>query len=373
MKKMIFAIISVLCIAALVTSGGLPVSANSVSQSIPQSINGLRVIFIQTPANTPYLNAGERIITLLDNSASSMESANKFSSNVESIKSLLKPGDLIEVWGGEDASEAQYDANHAATIETWKKNGSIQLYNPTITSVNQETAASTATTYAGYASIQDTDIGNNTNVWGISVQMYGITPNPSQNGTGSAFLVNATTNPSQSPPNYYPSWFYQAGQFYYHDGTCANVYSYKGDNPPNQARQFTLKVTQGHLYNYEVRNLGGPSSIFWQMEATDLTTGSYNYFLDPYGHGTYLVNDKNTSFWFENQNPNPGWWSGFPPYVWAYSAKEFRSYQWVNWTSDDPQLWVGGQGPYPAYNVIYNHLTNNQSAYWWLQGVPLQQ
>jgi len=372
MKKTIILVISVLCIAALVTSGGLPVSANSVSQSIPQSINGLPVIFIQTPANTPYLTAGKRIITLLDNSASSMESANKFSSNVESIKSLLKPGDLIEVWGGEGASVAQYDANHASTIESWKKNGSIQLYNPTTTSVNQETTASAAIPYAGVANIQDTDIGN-TNIMGISVQIYGITAGTSQNH-GSAFLVNAMTNPSQYPP-WYSSWFYQAGQYYYGNGTCANVYSYQSDNPANTARPFTLQVTQGHLYNYDIRNLGFPSCAFWEMEVTDLTSFSYNYFLDPFGHGTYLINSKNTGVWFENQNTNPGWNNGFPPNIWACSAKEYiyPSYQWVNWTSGSPQLWIGGLGPYSAAGVIYYNLPYNQSAYWYLQGVPLQQ
>jgi hypothetical protein len=365
MKKIIFVVISVLCIAALVTSGGLPVSANSVSQSIPQSINGLPVIFIQTPANTPYLNAGERIITLLDNSASSMVSANKFSSNVESIKSLLKPGDLIEVWGGEGASEAQYDANHAAIIATWEKNGSIQLYNPTTTSVNQETAASAATTYAGVADIQDTDIVN-TNVMGISVQMYGITAGTSQNGPGSAFLVNATTN---------AAWFYQAGQYYWKNGTCISCYSYESDPQPNTVRPFTLQYIQGHLYNYDIKNVGFPSSAFWEMEATDVTSYSYNYFLDPFGHGTYLANSKNTSVWFENQNTNPGWYIGFPTNIWAYSAKEYiyPSYQWVNWTSGSPQLWIGGLGPYSAAGVIYYNLPNNQSAYWHLQGVPLQQ
>jgi hypothetical protein len=342
---------------------GLACSANSVSQSIPQSINGLRVIFIQTPANTPYLNAGERIITLLDNSASSMESANKFS-NVESIKSLLNPGDLIEVWGGEGASEAQYDANHAATIESWEKNGSIQLYKPTTTIVNQGTAVSSDIGHTGVAAIQDTDTGIKT-VIAISAHMVGITAGTSQNGAGSAFLVNATTN---------AGWFYQAGQFYYHDGTWANVYSYTSDNPANQARPFTLQYAVGHDYNYDVTYLGSDS--VWWLGAADETTGYYNFFIDYNGHGSQLANVAGTGVWFENYNTNTHWNDGFPVFIRAYSARELitnPTYQWVNWTGDYPQLWIGGFGPYPASGVIYGHLAGNQTASWLLASVPLYQ
>lgn len=367
MKKMIILVISVLCIAALVTSGGLPVSASSVNQPIPQSINGLPVIFVQTATNTPYLTAGKKIITLLDNSSSSMEeAANKFSSNVESIKSLLKQGDLIEVYGGQGASEAQYDADHAATIESWEKNGSIQLYKPTTTIVNQGTAVSSDIGHTGVAAIQDTDTGIKT-VIAISAHMVGIAAGTSQNApSGSALLVNGTTNESL--------WFYQSGQYYYQNGTCANVYSYMGDHPSNQARPFTLQYAVGHDYNYDITYLGSDS--IWWLGAADETTGYYNFFIDYNGHGSQLANVAGTGVWFENYNTNTHWNDGFPVFIRAYSARELitnPTYQWVNWTGDYPQLWIGGFGPYPASGVIYGHLAGNQTASWLLASVPLYQ
>jgi hypothetical protein len=357
--KMIATLLFIFTTVALMLPGTVSAAA---SPALPSSINGLPVIFVQTSTNTPSLAVGQRIITLLDNSSSSLEEAtNKFASDTKSVKALLKPGDQIEIYGGPGATEAQFDVTHTANNKSWSKNSVTQSY-PTANTTNQGNTVSpdTGTQYPGYAYVQDNDTGNT----GISVHMAGISPGTSQN-ICSYFLLNGMTN---------TGYFMQVGQLFRSNNTCENIYTTSAFGLVPQY-YMNLPYVTGDDYGYFIRYLNGSNSnSTWWLGAEDYTTNTFDGYIQYYAQGMYLGNNANTSVWFENYNTAANWYSGFPTYIWAYDAKEYTSsYQWVNWTSNTPALQIGGIGPYSAYGIIYEYPSIDQSASWYLLSAPIYQ
>jgi hypothetical protein len=292
------------------------------------------------------------------------EVANKFSSNVESMGSLLKPGDMIEVYGGPNASEAQFDSIHAANSESWRKNSPFQPHNLTANIVNKGNTFSPATLqYAGIAYVGDNDTGNT----GLSAHMPGITIGPDQD-VCSYFLLNGMTTGINVA-----RYFLQVGQIYNSDRTCQHVYATDADGL--HPHPMNLSYQPDHDYGYFIRYLNGSDSdSVWWLCAEDYSAGGdFDFYMQYHARGTSLTNDGNTSVWFENFNRNVGWNQYFPASISASMARRYTSsHQWVNWTSDIPGLIIGGL-PYSASGVIYGHLAGNQTASWILNLVPRYQ
>ena len=393
MKK-VFKVITTLfftfAIVALMLPGTVS-AASSPASIIPTSINGLPVIFVQTPENTPALTTQEnaspstavkRIITLLDTSSSSMqESASKFSSDIESVRAMLRPGDVIEIYGGNGATEAQFDSAHAANNASWSEHSSVQSYLPAANNTHEKNTSSsdTGTQNPGWAYFQD----NDTNILGLSAHISGIN-NSSWGNCG--FLVNGLTNgQDQNSVNY----FLQSGQWLFGPGiTSWNCWatSVGGQNNdpqgPYGAVQFNLPYVVGHDYEYDVIYLGGGNSgsfngqysAWWLGTEDHSAGGTFDYVIEYYGYGTGLVNSNpNTSVFFENWNASANWNPG-AVYVSASEAREYTSsYQWVNWTSATPDLGIGGIYPFSPIGVICGTIAQNQTASWYLPSVPTYQ
>ena len=391
MKNVFKVIATLLFTCALVTLMLSGTVSAATSLALPTSINGFPVIFVQTSANTPSLAAGQnttsptavkRIITLLDNSSSSMqESANKFSSDIASVRAMLQPGDVIEVYGGDGASEEQFDVNHAANNESWSKNSSIQSYRPALNISNPSPSVSQDQNQNyGYAYFQNNDSG----IIGLSAHIAGISDNSFGN---CGFLVNGQTNGEDNNDYHY---FLQSGQWIFGNGiTSWNCWATSvGPDPnndpqgPYSAVQFNLPYVGGHDYEYDVIYLGGGNSgefngnySAWWLGAEDHTEGGmFDYVIEYYGYGTALnQSNPNTSVFFENHNTNATW-NPDAIYVSASEAREYTSsYQWVNLTSATPALAIGGIYPYSPIGVICGTLIQNQTAWWYLPSVPTLQ
>jgi hypothetical protein len=380
--KIIATLFFTFAIIALMLPGTVSAAASAPSV-YPTSINGLPVIFVQTAANTSSLNAGEKtssvtnggkIITLLDDSSSSMqESASKFSSDIDSVKALIKPGDMIEVYGGPGASEGQFDMVHAANNKSWSP---TQFHEVPSAVVNQASVVSpdTAQFYQVMAIDQDNDTATHSPILAISAHFPGITIGNYQNGY-SGLLVNGLANGTVNYHNQQVPFFLQSGQLY-RGGQCYNVWVTTNDNPNVQdsAVQFNLPYYLNHDYAYEVDSLGSQSNPgIWWLGVTDNTdNGAFDYVITYSGAGYQLVWDPNTSVFFENDNTSGGqypWYTGFPNSIKVSEAADFTTtptYHWQNWSYENQEeILNDGQTTYPLNGAITGHLINNLNAWWY--------
>jgi hypothetical protein len=339
-------------ISALVLIAGLvaPVSAGAPDGYVPETINGLPVIFVQTPANTSTLTEGSRIITILDNRSSSVEESRElFRSTIEATKSILGTGDSVEVFGGTGTSKEQYIRNHEENDAAWRAHPPVKNAPPTTTSAMGKTPlpGPLSGTVASYAVLEDTDPDIRT-VLGIKAHMAGITIGTSQD-TWSYFMVNGWTN---------TGFFVQSGQSYGIDGTRTHI-SYDSINGIHAFNG--LSYTTNHNYTYDIISWGNGA---WWMGVTDDGSGNYDYVIRYNGSGSQLVKSANTSVFFENYNTNSNWYNGFPVYVSASHARDMNSSsQWVNWSQEFVLIFRNGT-TYSNNGKISGSLTGDQSALW---------
>ena len=382
MKNVFKVIATLLFTCALVTLMLSGTVSAATSLALPTSINGFPVIFVQTSANTPSLAAGQnttsptavkRIITLLDNSSSSMqESANKFSSDIASVRAMLQPGDVIEVYGGPGATKAQFDTIHATNNKTWSP---TQLHEVPTNAVNQASTVSPDTTQFYPVMVIDQDWDNaNSSILAISAHIPGITIGNDQNGY-SALLVNGLANGTVNYNNQQVPFFLQSGQLY-KNGQCSNVWVTTNDNPyvKDSAVAFDMPYYVNDDYTYEVDSLGSQSNPgVWLLGVTDNTeNGVFDYVITYNGAGYQLVWDQNTSVFFENDNTSGGqypWYTGFPYSIRVTEATDFTTtptYHWQNWGYESQQeILNDGQTTYPLNGALTGHLVNNLNAWWY--------
>jgi hypothetical protein len=302
---------------------------------------------------------GKRIIVVLDTvSSSKQESVERFGSSIESVKSLLSDGDMIEVYGGPGASMAQYEKIHAENDAFWREYGPFTLSSPSSAVQSEQLTGSVAATATDHSlAIFTNDDPSIRTVQAISAHMSGINIGTSQN-LYSAFLVNGVTNVSR--------YFLQSGQLYYgqpyqQNGTAKHVWTdtSHGLNPI----WFNLPYQINHEYVYDVTYMGSPG--VWWLGAEDYGTGSFDYFIEYNGQGSQLIRDRGTSVFFENASTNANWWYGFPVYVTAYHAREWNGSQWINWTQGHVSIvYASSPQEYPNNGKISGTLVNDQTALW---------
>jgi hypothetical protein len=311
---------------------------------------------VQTPANTASIDNG-RIITVLDNLSSSEEEAReRFISKNTSVMSILSPGDMIEVYGGPEASQEQYTKIHEENNNFSKKYGHITGAAVTNAASNNETKikAIPPPPMHSYAIFQNLDCFPPVVVQGLSAHMAGINIGTNQNAY-SLLLVNGMTN---------TSYLLQSGQLYY-NGIPRNVWC---DDSHNQNTiQFNCTYTTGHDYLYDITYMGSPG--VWEMGVKDENTGTFDLFIEYSASGSNLNPDPNTSVYFENANTNVNWYYGFPTYVNASQARYLVSGQKINWTynSNNPSVNVlieRNSIVYTNNGKLTGSLLNNGTATW---------
>ena len=306
MRKVLKISTIILSILAMVTLMLPSASSAAASPDFPSSINGLPVIMIQTPANTASLATG-RIITVLDNLSSTKEEAmQRFSSTIESVKSILSPGDIIEVYGGPQASKEQYVNIHAENDKYYREFGPFKPSIPRTTVESKETADSaTLILNPGFAAFTDDDPSSVPPiciVQGISAQMDGINIGTSQN-SASYFLVNGLTE---------SAYFLQSGQAYFQNGARNHIWA-DSSTQNLKPQLFNLAYITNHQYLYDITYMGSPG--VWEMGVKDQGTGAFNLIIEYNGQGSQLQKNPNTSVFFENWNTNANWWNGFPMWI----------------------------------------------------------
>ena len=115
-------------------------------------------------------------------------------------------------------------------------------------------------------------------------------------------------------------------------------------------------------------------SIWWMCAGDDADlVRRYQCVTSPDAPGTHLIEDPNTSVWFENANPNSDWYTGFPETITVRDANIYRNGLPYAWTSETRRTVHNcGEGQYPVPQAMGSTtLVNHGTATWILSGVPL--
>lgn len=312
-------------IAGLMLLVGLTVPAFASSpKPVPESINGLSVIYVETPENTASLAEGRRVFVILDNRSSSYEESHKlFSSTIKELKSILGDGDSIKVIGGPNASKEQFIQGHDRNDAFFREYGdTLKPPMPVVESPEFRPNPMTTTGENTYAVVKNMDDDHSITVKGIRSEMAGISVGDNQSSY-SFFITNGYAD---------DGYFLQSGQRYNPNGSGAHIYyTYNGSGTVYEA--YSMDYTVNHDYRYEIKNMG--ASGWWLLNVTDLDTSDYEYYIENNGSGVKLVSNQNTSVFFENYNSNEDWYYGFPYYVSAHDARIYNGYNWVDWSYED--------------------------------------
>jgi hypothetical protein len=312
-------------IAVLIVMAGLTVPALANSpKSVPEMINGLPVIYVETHENTASLADGQRIFILLDNISSSYEDSHKLlSSKIEELKSILGDGDTIRVVGGPNASKEKFLQAHERNEAIFQEYGDrLVPPRPVVESPELKLNPMATTGERTYAAVRNTDEDHSITVKGIRAEMAGITVGDDQEEY-SFFIINGEAD---------DGYVMQSGQRYNPYGTGIHLYYSVG--PGHLASDsYSMDYDDTHDYRYEVKYMG--ASGWWLLNVTDLDTSDYEYYIENNGSGEELVSTYNTSVFFENYNSNANWWYGFPCYVSAHDARIYNGYNWVDWSYDE--------------------------------------
>ncbi len=90
----------------------------------------------------------------------------------------------------------------------------------------------------------------------------------------------------------------------------------------------------------------------------------------PDAPGTHLIENLNTSVFFENANRNSNWHTGFPSRMVMYDANIYRNGLPHPWTRENRiSAHACGSG-YPVTSAMSGTLKNGRTAYWLLRGIP---
>lgn len=352
------ALLLVIPLVALSIMTSLPVNATD-SQSYPESINGLPVIFVKTSENTVGFADGRVTIVLLDSgSASVEESLAKSDFSKYLSENPLLEGWSIEVYGGPDATKEEFEKVHEK-INDWRNSrGPIQLGVIPSTKRQDLLLDSSAPTFAVFT---DEDPGGQT-VAGLKVQWEAPTVGDYQSDH-SAFMINGKSD---------EGFFLQSGQLYAEwqgDGYGWNGWS--TSDLEYYFQEFSLSYYAGHEYEFEVSHLTGTG--YWWISGEDLDNSNFDYEIVS-GDGTELIDDPNTSLFFENWNTNSNWYQGFSNPISAYSARDYQPDQgWSYWSSGSKQIYNCEGGEEENDGIITGSILNNGTGYWWLDAILLSE
>jgi hypothetical protein len=330
----------------LITSWGLPVFANPASQSIPTTIAGYPVIFIQTPENTCGLAANEVVLTLLDKTPTLEEnpvSRQRVSKYLQD--NPLPKGWAIEVYGGPNATEVVFGKVHKENYDR-NKMDSVTASIPALTTVTRTWSADKNA---------DPSSGNNIVTyqsawWSAPIVSPGYLNNPS-------FLMNnVLTN---------TGYFLQSGQKF-DQGGGANVWADTGTGTITQ--DFNVAYVAQHNFRFAI---GYISSNTWFMSCTDLTGQFYDDHYENDASGNKISPSINTSIWFEHVNSSQNWWWAFNPYVISVNwANEVLNGQISPWGQDQVEIKDSSGQQIPNNGKITGGLANYNTAHWHLDLIP---
>jgi len=110
------------------TNGEPTITAISSDQGYPEFINGLPVVFVETSENTYWLDSGEVVLVIFDDSnciGGSMAKIDAYLSNHQ-----LPEGWSIDIIGGPGFSKDEFLRVHNSNNEAFKKSGPIKLGGP---------------------------------------------------------------------------------------------------------------------------------------------------------------------------------------------------------------------------------------------------
>ena len=345
----------ILIVLSLVMS--LPVGASD-QPSYPKSINGLPVIFVQTPDNTVGLTAGQVVLTLLDKTAATdRESAAKLNLAKYLTDNPLPKGWAIEVYGGPGASKGTFKKTHKESYDFQKKYGGVKLgpiASPKVELVplltGQPTFATVADDDPAIKTIDDIHAHWNAPQVGThqSTNFY------------SALLNNGWTN---------TGYFLQSGQVFYW-GTLGGRNVWADTTTGYSSREFNVAYVSGHEYSFSI----WLSGTDWVMSCFDQTGAIYDYYSEPNSTGTYLVSSPNTSIFFENYNANADWYQGFTNPISVFGAEDGYDDLWFGpWERQNVYI-VDSFGNYqPNNSIITGSLTSYGTAAWHLENILLAQ
>ena len=131
---------------------------------------------------------------------------------------------------------------------------------------------------------------------------------------------------------------------------------------------FSLSYIEGNECEYDITHL--PNTGYWWISAEDIDESDFDYVITA-GSGTKLVDDEETSLFFENWNTNANWYQGFSNPISAYSARDYVS-SWGYWSSGSIIIWDSGWDEQENDGIITGSVLNNGTAYWWLDSILLR-
>ena len=336
----------------------VPTIAVSSDQKYPEFINGERVIFVQTSENTFSLESNAVVLTILDDSNSMEESMAKFSDYLGNHQ--LPKGWSISVIGGLGASAEEFLQIHNSFNDAVKKNGGPFQLGPI------QLQQSIGRTYAIDA---PSDPSSETITY-ISAEWIAPQVGNNQNHY-SAMLVNGWTNQGCTDPygNPWSGYFLQSGQLYA-DGDGHHVWA--DTTTGFVAQDFGVPYTQGQNCQYLIAKF----SSGWTMGFRNLSTGGYNYHIEPNAVGTKLVKNTNTSVFFENWNTNSNWYLGFTNPISVRNAYDGIAYPasvhpWKNEYIVIKDTYGNTHSNGIIFKIISGHLRNLGTANWNLQRILL--
>jgi hypothetical protein len=342
-------------IAGLTVLAGLTVPALANSpKSVPETINGLPVIYVEKHENTASLADGRRVFIVLDNISSSYEDPHKlFSSKIEELKSILGDGDSIRVVGGPNASKEKYLQAHEKKEAFFQEYGDTLVPpRPVVESPEFELYPMATTSDHTFAIVANMDEDHSITVKGIRSEMAGITVGDDQTSY-SFFITNGETD---------DDYFLQSGQRYNLNGTGEHIYYVNDGHGYVVYDEYSMDYDNTHDYRYEIKNV---ASGYWLLNVTDLDTSDYEYYIENTGSGVELVATKSTSVFFENYNSNANWFYGFPYYVSAHDARIYNGYNWVDWSYEQISICGGvSQCGWNNDGKISGELVDDETALW---------
>lgn len=339
--KLAIRISSIIILLLLILVSTMLVSA---AQKYPDFINGEPVIFVQTSENTLSLDSNTVVLTILDDSNSMEESMAKFSDYLGNHQ--LPKGWSIEVVGGPGVSAEECLQVHNSFNDAVIKNGGLDTAGPV------PLATSLGVTFA----IDAPSDPSSETITDIIAEWIAPQVGSYQNHC-SFLLVNGWTD---------QNYFMQSGE-YYKWGTGYHVWA------DNASGLYPVPFDAPYVAGQDCQYFIAKFSVGWTMALSNKSTGGYYYYIETNAVGTKLVKNRNTSVFFENQNTNSNWYSGFTNPISVYGAYDGIAYpasvhQWKN----DYIMIVDTYGNQQSNNnIITGRLKNYGTASWHLDKILL--
>jgi len=360
MKRFGFYLTYLLGVLALSTSLIIPVSANSLSQTIPTSIAGLPVIYVETPSNTLGLQPGTIDIVLLEKNDSTTTEHTSRKLVSEHLNSHSLPnGWSISVIGGPNVSKDEFQKDITAHNEWYLKNSlTISTNQSLLTTVSPATALPTVWAIDQYGDTSNYQVTEQDVTW---TAPYKYDDNQDM-GHFTTLLNNIWTNTGS---------FIQTGEIFWAYGTPQNTYAC---NSWTFNRYYiSTPYVANHIFTFVIVYTGGQ----WLTECYDHNSMTWDDEYTP-ATGNYAANTADTSVFFENNNTNPLWWTFFYtpgyqyPQISVNLAWDKRNGMFSSWNNDTIVIRRANRTtviPTPP-GIIGGGLKNFGTATWYLQNVP---